>query len=406
MQILEDELNINLLLEQLTQAGFLQQRLSPTSRYLYRWTLSQGGSFDSYLHTDRKRYWGIDLSRMLTLYQDIYQKIYAKRLDDWGISDHNDVGLLYIDSLLLIWGSDELISAKKPASVALQKIETADNAWVVWLERWWHQTAIGWEKQLDNFWLDLCQGNITVEAFQSFIEGKVNLNSIGVDSLIPARQQVEAWLSPYIASSFIKDVVDGCFLPASGYIAYDVLEVECWKLAEAFQSSGKLPEAVRVHFIKQGLFYLYEALNNNKKNYFFSKYPLETATKYSQSALGSKAIRERIENVQQRNWQRRYHHEWAKQQIEAIDVLDVRKKLLVLHHLLGTARDFDEEKRRLNMKFWRSLFALADGLNIPLTHPQTNLSYLCNAINLSNGNVMIDSIFTASTNLNPHELPE
>lgn len=401
----EESLDVNILLNHLADVGFLCKKITPTSENLYLWKLKVGKA-NTYLHTDGKQYWGVDLSGMLPLYQNIYQKIYAQRLDDWGIANHNGVGLLYIDGLLLIWGPDEFMTAKKPASVALQKIEIADHAWVDWLERWWHQTALDWEKKLDNFWLDLCQGHITVEAFQSVIEGKVNLNAIGVDSLIPARQQVEAWLSPYIASSLIKDVVDGCFLPASGYLAYDVLEVEYWKLAEALQATRSLSEAVRVRFIQQGLFYLYEALNNNKKDYFFSKYPLETAKKYSQSALGSKTIRARIEEVQQRNWQRRYHHEWAKQQIEAIDVSAVREKLLTLHHLLGTARDFDEEKRRLNMKFWRGMFALADGLNVSLTHPQTNLDYLCNTVNLSNGNVMIDSIFTAFTNPNPHELPE
>jgi hypothetical protein len=406
MQILRDQTDIDSLLQELSQCGYIEHQKKSIAKNVYRWTLLSVEHFDSYLHINGRRYWGISLSGMLPVYQDIYQEIYTKRLKDWGLADHNNVGLLCVDSLLLIWGPDEFMSAKKPARVALQKIETADHEWFNWLERWWHQTAIDWEKQLDSFWVDLCQGNITVEALQSVIEGKVSLNAIGVDSLIPARQQVEAWLSPHIASSFIKDVVDGCFLPASGYLAYDVLEVECWKLAEAFQTTGKLPEAVRVRFIQQGLFYLYEALNNNKKDYFFSKYPLETATKYSQSALGSKAIRERIEEVQQRNWQRRYHREWAKQQIEAIDVLTVREKLLTLHHLLGTARDFDEEKRRLNMKFWRAVFALADGLDVSLTHPQTNLGYLCSAVNLSNGNVMIDSIFTASTNPDPHELPE
>jgi hypothetical protein len=215
---------------------------------------------------------------------------------------------------------------------------------------------------------------------------------------MPSAKLVEEWLSPHIASPLLTDVVEGCYLPASGYLAYDVLEMECWKLAASFQSLGNLSNEAHVRFIQQGLFYLYNALNNDKKKYFFYQYPLETATKYSRAAPGTEAITVHMEEVRQRNWRRRYHHEWARQQIDAI-ITDshARQRLLVLHRFLGTARDFDEEKRRLNMKLWRALFALADGLGLSLTQPQANLSYLCNAINLRHGQVVIDSVFTACT---------
>jgi hypothetical protein len=66
----------------------------------------------------------------------------------------------------------------------------------------------------------------------------------------------------------------------------------------------------------------------------------------------------------------------------------------VLHRFLGTARDFDEEKRRLNMKLWRSLFALADGLGISLSHSETILATLCDVITRRGGHVVIDPVFS------------
>jgi hypothetical protein len=150
----------------------------------------------------------------------------------------------------------------------------------------------------------------------------------------------------------------------------------------------------RVRFIQHGLFYLYEALNNTRKDYFFYQYLLETAIKYSQSTSGQKTIQKRLDEVQQRNWQRRYYHEWARQQIEAITDFSARQQLILLHRLLGTARDFDEEKRRLNMKLWRTLFALADSFKVELTNQKITIDYLSHEIEMNNGYITIDPVFT------------
>lgn len=80
------------ILKQLTHAGYLRQQFTPTAKDLYCWRLSGEKGSNSYLHTDGKRYWGIDLSGMLPLYQEIYQKIYTERLENWGLAGYNDVG--------------------------------------------------------------------------------------------------------------------------------------------------------------------------------------------------------------------------------------------------------------------------------------------------------------------------
>jgi hypothetical protein len=70
-----------------------------------------------------------------------------------------------------------------------------------------------------------------------------------------------------------------------------------------------------------------------------------------------------------------------------------RRSLLLLHSFLGSAREFDEEKRRCNMHLWRSLFALADGLGVSLTSPRDSIDGLYAAINRCRGTVAIDPVF-------------
>jgi hypothetical protein len=67
--------------------------------------------------------------------------------------------------------------------------------------------------------------------------------------------------------------------------------------------------------------------------------------------------------------------------------------LLTLHRLAGSARDFDEEKRRLDQELWRCLAALAGALGISLTGPEGTLEGLCRGIVSVGGQVSINPIF-------------
>ena len=396
MRILSDHSAIAMLLDELLQAGYLVCQPTPTVVAPGRWRVAETASSQGYVHRNGNRYWGVDVSGMIPVYQEIYRRIFAERLVIWGLAEEEEAGILYVEGLILVWGPDEVMRAKQPAAVAHRHIEEADEAWLEGLQGWWQQAAIDMEDQVDHFWTELCVGHPTTQTFQYLVECKVTLNAIGVDALMPPVKLVKEWLALHIPACLLAEVVEGCYLPASGYLAYDVLEMECWRLADSVQRLGHIVDQARTRFVQQGLFFLYNALNTDQKEYLLHQYPIEIATKYGQAAPEPDEAAARMEEVRQRHWRRRYHHQWARQQLEA-SVADsaVRQRLFVLHRLLGTARDFDEEKRRLNMKLWRSLFALADGLGISLTQPQVVPEYLCDAIHLCGGHVVIDPVFTS-----------
>jgi hypothetical protein len=252
------------------------------------------------------------------------------------------------------------------------------------------------EDRVDHFWAALCQGHITAETLQAVVQGKIMLGAMGVDSLMPPRELVAEWLSPHVSAALLSEVVEGLYLPASGYLAYDILEIECWRVADSFLALGSLTDATLKRFIQHGLFYLYEALNTDRKAYWLQQYPLEIAQTYSRAVTTPAETTARMEDVHQRHWRRRYHSQWVRQQIAAIATdAHARQRFLLLHRFLGTARDFDEEKRRLNMKLWRSLFALADGMGVSLAQPGGLLGNLCDAITQRGGSVVIDPVFTS-----------
>jgi hypothetical protein len=402
VRLLHDHPTLAPLLTELVHAGYLVWQPASSAERLESWKLAASAGTKGHVHRDGNRYFGVDVSGMLPLYQEMYARIFAERLAIWGMDADNSAGVLRVEDLILFWGPDARMRAKQPAAVALQRIECRDSAWVASLEQRWHAVAVALETRVDHFWIDLGQGHTSAEALQSLVADKVTLAALGVDALMPPSALVEAWLAPFINASLLAYVVEGCYLPASGYLAYDVLEMECWALAHSLQACGYVPDAAREQFIRQGLFFLYNALNTDSKEYFFYQYPLETALSYGRAAPGREAIEVRQEEIRQRSWRRRYHHQWARQQIHAITGdAHARERLLVLHRLLGTARDFDEEKRRLNMKLWRALFALADGLGISLAQPQANLQHLCDAINRHGGYVTIDPAFMRQSHTCP-----
>jgi hypothetical protein len=99
--------------------------------------------------------------------------------------------------------------------------------------------------------------------------------------------------------------------------------------------------------------------------------------------------------VREQPWRRRLHRDWAAQQLQRIADPAARRRLLAVHRLGGTARDYDEEKRRLNMKLWRSLVALADAWSISLK--RIDLEGILAATEDQGGAITLDPLFTAGT---------
>jgi hypothetical protein len=210
-------------------------------------------------------------------------------------------------------------------------------------------------------------------------------------------REIQEWFAPHLARQLLAEVLEGCYLPASGSVSYDALETECWRLAAGYVQCQEITNAARACFIRDGLFYLYNALNPDRKPYFFNVYPRQVALRYSRAAPSTDMIAARMAEIRHRSWRRRYHRQFARQRIEDLRVdMAACQRLLMVHRFVGSARDFDEEKRRLNMKLWRSLFALADGLGISLARSDGTLAGLASALEHQRGRLTIDPVFTAA----------
>jgi hypothetical protein len=346
------------------------------------------------VHSDGKLYVGVETAGMLPIYQEIYRRVYAERLALWGMAEDDSTGLFYTGSLILFWGLAGPMRAKHPASVALSRLEAADAAWIARVDAWWREAALNFENVTDRFWLHLLNGYADIELLRSVVQSKVTLSAIGADALAPSEGFAAEWLAQRVLSDFATEISKAFCSPASGYLAYDMFEMECWCIASSFQGAGHLLPDARRRFIQQGLFYLYDALDPDRKDYFFDQYVFEIASQYSRAAPSLQQIDAKMEEIRERNWRRRYHRQWARQQVNAgaKNAFD-RRQALALDCLMGTARDFDEEKRRLNMRFWRSLFALADGLGIRLSASDTSLEYLFGAIDSNRQCIAVDPIF-------------
>lgn len=356
------------------------------------WTLPTGAIQHEWTDGAGRAYAALDVNGMLPIYRDIYRWIVAERLTAWEMSE--GVELIHTSNLILYRGPAERLKRRHPRAHALDRLEAADQDWGRWLDAWWRGAAAEFEDRADRFWSDLRGGHAAADDLRALVHAKAHLNAIGVDSLLPDRTLTTAWLTPHLPESLLTDILDGCYLPASGAVAYDRLELACWRLALALSPDDELPVAARAHFIHDGLFLHYDALNPDNKRYYFETYPLTLARQYRQVAPAAADIEARMAEVLERAWRRRRHREWAEQQLAAVADAEARQRLLVLHNLLGSGRDFDEEKRRLNAKLWRDLFALADGLNVSLGASDADLDGLTRALDRAAGSVTVAKEFT------------
>lgn len=388
------------LLEKLAHAGYLSKQPGPVDR----WRVTDAGTSGGYTDEEGNRYVALDVAALSPLYQQLYARILAERLRLAGLARIATV--TQAAGLLITQGPRDAMRAREPSAVAQRHLEAADTGWVEDVDRRWRQAARRLEDSARRCWHQLCQGRISEEAIQSLIAAKVWLNALAVDSLLPPATVAETWLAPYVEAGLHGDVVAGCYLPASGYVAYDVFEDECWRLAASLVTTDGLTEDARRRFVRRGLFFLYDTLDTDRLSYHLHDYPRELAVHYGRLVGGAHEIELRRDEIAQRSWRRRLHHWWAREQIEAISDDKIRQRLLLAHRLVGTGRDFDEEKRRLNSKLWRCLVALADALDVSLTAPEGTVEGLSAAIAARGGNVSINPVFHDEGQRQPVSTPE
>jgi hypothetical protein len=342
------------------------------------------------LDAEGNRWWEVEVWPLPPLYQDLYERIFAERLALWGLGGRGVVRRT--PGSILYGGPDELMRRLEPAATVRRHLQAGDAAWVREAERRWRSAARAFERAADALWRALLTAEARPEDLRALLEAKVAYNAIGLDSAMPTVDEGERWLAPHVPEALRADVLDGCYLPASGHVAYDELEAESRRLARACPPGEPLPEAARARFVNRALFFLYDALDTTRKAHLLEVLPRQVAARYRRAAAGPQAQEASLAEIADRPWRRRLHRQWARQQLEQVRAPAARAQLLALHALAGSARDYDEEKRRINAKLWRALFALADGLGLSLRGPEGTAEGLCAAL-AARGAPALDPIF-------------
>jgi hypothetical protein len=323
---------------------------------------------------------------MLPLYQDLYERVFAARLEKYGVGAAGFVRRT--GGVLVYGGPDELMRQVSPAAVTERRLADGDSAWVAGVDAEWRLAARVFEAATTGLTRRLLAGEPAGPALAETLDAKVALNALGVDSMLPPAAVAGGWLMGGVAGVQISEVVDGCYLPASGEVAFDAFELESLVLARDSPPNEVMPEEARRRFVRQGLFYRYDALDTAQRERVLVEMPREAATAARQSARGRPALAAAIEEVGQRSWRRRYHRQWALKQLRAAG-----PPALALFVFAGSARDYDEAKRRANMGFWRALFMLADGLRIDLRSPRATAVGLREVLEEHLGDIAVDPVF-------------
>lgn len=378
-------------LARLARAGDLTRRPPERPGDAGGWAVTAPGREGGTRHPDGRRYLAVEVPGMLPLYRELYGRIFARRLALWGLRADGDTGVLAEANLIVAWGPDEEMRARSPARIARERVEVGDDAWVEALEERWAGAASACEAALDRLWAALRRGHVRPALLEEAATRKVEFATWAVDALIPPRPALEDGYGAVLGPGAAR-VLGASLLPASGFVAYDLLERACWRLA-ADSAPGGVGGEARRQFVQHGLFYLYRALEPARWAYFLGPYVEETAARYRAAAPGPGEAGRNLADLGALPWRRRLHHAWAREQLAALPEGPARARLLTLHRLLGTARDFDEEKRRLNMPLWRSLVALARGLGLSLDDEAATLGGLCRALEERGGRVEIDPVF-------------
>ena len=338
------------------------------------------------------RWWTVDVSRMLPVYRDLYERIFAERLRHSGLGEAGSVHRDRDRDVIVFGGPDELFRRLRPATVAEERLARGEDAWVADLDRDWRAAGQHYAAASTELQRRLLAGEPAADALAACFDAKVALNALGVDSTLPAPELARTWLTGLVADHLLPEILDGCYLPASGEVAFDVFERESLVLARATPYGEEIPPEARRRFVQQGLFFRFDALDPGRRDRVLVGMPDQAVAVARRSARTGAALEEAVEQVGARAWRRRYHRQWAGQQLVAAG-----SPARGLFDFAGSARDYDEAKRRLNMPFWRALFALCDGLRIDLRSPAATARGLCDALARHEGNIPLDPLLTGPT---------
>lgn len=337
-----------------------------------------GGSGAGEADEHGNRYWSVDTARLLPVYRDLYERIFAERLRLAGVD-----GFVRREGGRLVYGGpDAEVTRLRPAAVARQRLVDADTDWIRRQDRTWRGAARTLEATTSTLRHRLVTGQPAATALNAVFEAKVALNALGVDSMLPAPDLLAGWLT-----ESADEVVVGCYLPASGQVAFDAYERESLVLARDTEPGRGLPEAARARFVQHGLFYRHDALDPAHRERVLVGMPAEAAEAVRRWAPDRPAITVALQQVAARAERRRDRRRWAERQ-----VADAAPRARALADFAGSARDFDETKRQLNMGFWQCLFMVADGLGVDLKHSDATMQGLCDHLERTDG-LRIDPVF-------------
>lgn len=329
------------------------------------------------------RYWSVDAARLLPVYRDLYERIFAARLHLAGVA-----GFVRRDGDLLVHGGpDEEVTHRRPSAVALRRLTEADHDWIAHQDRTWRGAARTLEATISTLRHRLVAGRPAAAALAAVFDAKVALNALGVDSLLPGPDVLTGWLTGS-ASEAWDEVVAGCYLPASGKVAFDGYEAESLVLVRDTEPGPDLPRRARARFVQNGLFYRHDALDPARRDWVLFGLPREAAATMRRSALDRPAIAAALQQVSARPERRRDRRWRALRQVATTE-----PRVRALAEFAGSARDYDETKRQLNMGFWQCLFMLADGLSIDLKQPDATARGLCEALERRGEGLVIDPVF-------------
>lgn len=338
------------------------------------------------LDAQGNRWWTLDLSRMLPIYRDVYERVFAERLERYGVGAAGFVRRS--DAVLVYGGPDEVLRTSRPAVIAEQRLAEGDQGWVAEVDDEWRGAARSLDAATTELTRRLLAGEPAGPALAATLDAKIALNALGVDSMLPSAPLAERWLAGRVAGAPLSEVLEGCYLPASGEVAFDAYELESLTLARDSPPNEAMPEKARQRFVLRGLFYRYDALDTAGRERVLVAMPRQAAAAARASARGSAALAAAIEELGHRSWRRRYHRQWAFGELRAAG-----PRALALFRFAGSARDYDEVKRSANMGFWRALFMLADGLRFDLRSPRATAGGLRAALDEYPGAVPVDPVF-------------
>ena len=333
------------------------------------------------------RYWTVDVSRMLPVYRDLYERIFVERLRRAGLGEAGTVRRAR--GAIVFGGPDDLLRRGRPATIAQERLVQGDSGWAADLDREWRASGRELAAATTELERRLGTGEDAADALATCFDAKVRLNAQAVDSVLPRPEVTAVWWGEDVPGDLLPDVLDGCYQPASGELAFDAFERESLVLAQATPYGEEIPYAARRRFVQHGLFYRYDALDPGRRERVLVELPREAVTVARRAARTEQAVAAAIRQIDQRPWRRRYHRQWAYQQL-----VEAGGPAHVLFEFAGSARDYDEAKRRLNMPFWRTLFALCDALCLDLRDPGATADGLCESLARHRGAVPLDPLLT------------